>query len=722
VLPERGCGGVGPHHHGEVGDQPVRPGPDDVDTLELSVTDAGVEGQDVPAGGVVALGVGEVLEHDGDGPQDGCDRLPPLVRPVHHGTVEDDVRCEQTDTDLYVTAGHGICEPGGDVVVGHGLQCGTCRLPQQADRTDPSDTTSGRVGEKPTPHGPDDVLADGMGAGGVACDALIETDVGERPHDERGTMDGGEGPELVTVDGIEVGVVHDHTPAACEGVGDHRIAEGEHLALVGGRPPRRVQHGPQLVLAHQDELRIGELPRPGPGRLARGRQPHGHGEDGNHATGPVGSCRSPAGNGCGRHDRSHDDGVVTPDVTDPQVTDAPATDAPAPPGPLDGVRVLDLSAVVMGPFATQILGDLGAEVIVVEGTHLETNRVMGAGPHPQLSGVAMNLMRNKRSVRLDYKHADGRKALLRIAATCDVVVTNIRPAALARAGLTYADLAAVRPDVIYCEAHGYPLGSERQDDPAYDDVIQAGTGVADASRIQTGKPALVPTIFADKLCGLTIAYAVSAALYRRAQTGEGDHIEVPMSETATAFVLVEHGAAAIPRPPLGPAGYPRILTPNRRPQATTDGWIHVLPYSKAHYEALFAEAGREDLIDPELYASGRARIGNADQLYRQVQAVMATRTTDEWLSFCRRAGVPATRVETLHDLVEALPEADHPVGGRYKVIPPPVRFARAPASVRRPAPLVGEHTDEVLAEVGYAADTIAALHRDGAVPPSPEDR
>jgi crotonobetainyl-CoA:carnitine CoA-transferase CaiB-like acyl-CoA transferase len=384
--------------------------------------------------------------------------------------------------------------------------------------------------------------------------------------------------------------------------------------------------------------------------------------------------------------------------------------------------VLDLTSVVMGPFATQILGDMGADVIVVEGTHLETNRVMGAGPHPQLSGVALNLMRNKRSVRLDYKHPDGRAALLRIAATCDVVVTNIRPGALARAGLEYPDFVAVRPDVIYCEAHGYPLGSEREDDPAYDDVIQAGTGVADANRIQTGRPALVPTIFADKLCGLSIAYAISAALYRRERTGEGEHIEVPMSDTATAFILVEHGAAAIPRPAMGPAGYPRILTPNRRPQATTDGWIHVLPYSKAHYEALFEEAGRRDLIDPALYASGRARIRNADQLYRQVAELMATRTTAEWLAFCRRAGVPATAVESLEDLVEALPEADHPVGGRYKVIPPPIRFARAPQAVRRHAPLVGEHTDEVLAEVGYDAEAVAGLHRTGAVPPSPEDR
>ncbi|HLI01175.1 MAG TPA: CoA transferase, partial [Acidimicrobiales bacterium] len=298
-----------------------------------------------------------------------------------------------------------------------------------------------------------------------------------------------------------------------------------------------------------------------------------------------------------------------------------------PSGPLAGVRVLDLTSVVMGPYATQILGDLGAEIIVVEGAGLETNRIMGPGPHPELSGVTLNLMRNKRSLRLDYKTDAGRTALLKVAATCDVVVTNLRVGALGRAGLTYEDVAAVRPDVVYCEAHGYATGSDRQDDPAYDDVIQAASGIADASRIQTGVPALAPTILADKLCGLSIAYAVAAALYRRSQTGEGDRIEVPMAETAAAFVLVEHGAAAVPQPPLGPAGYGRILARHRRPQATEDGWIHVLAYTRAHYEAVFAEAGLLASVPEELYATGRARVRNADRLYELVASAMATRTT-----------------------------------------------------------------------------------------------
>jgi crotonobetainyl-CoA:carnitine CoA-transferase CaiB-like acyl-CoA transferase len=382
-------------------------------------------------------------------------------------------------------------------------------------------------------------------------------------------------------------------------------------------------------------------------------------------------------------------------------------------GPLAGVRVLDLTSVVMGPLATAILGDLGADVVTIESARGDTNRVMGAGPHSHLSGVSLNLLRNKRNIDLDLKSPEGRAILLRLAARCDVFVTNLRPGPLARLGASYQDIAAVRPEVVYCHAQGWAADSPRGAEAAYDDIVQAASGVADLARRVTGEPALMPTIFADKVAGLTIVYAVLAALLHRERTGEGQQIEVPMADTVSAFLLVEHGAAAIPQPPAGPPGYQRILTPERRPQQTRDGWIAVLPYSREHYDLLFAIGGRPDLVGDPRYADGRSRIANSDFLYRQVRGILRHRTTAEWLELLHRHGIPASPVATLDELVSALPEADHPVAGRYRVIPPPVRFGRTPASVRRPAPLPGEHSEEVLAEAGLGAAEISRLRREG---------
>jgi crotonobetainyl-CoA:carnitine CoA-transferase CaiB-like acyl-CoA transferase len=371
-----------------------------------------------------------------------------------------------------------------------------------------------------------------------------------------------------------------------------------------------------------------------------------------------------------------------------------------PTGPLHGVRVLDLSSVVMGPLATQILGDLGADVITVEDPRGTLSRVMTAGPVPTLSGLALNLLRNKRNVIVDLKDPAGRREALDIAATVDVVVTNLRPGTLARLGMAYGDVRAVREDVVYCQAQGYPSDSPAADAPAYDDVIQAGSGIPDTFRRMDGEPVLVPTLVADKVSGLTIAYAVMAALFERERTGRGQRIEVPMIDVMTAFTLVEHAGPATTVPPLGPPGYGRILNPERKPQRTRDGWINVLAYTRQNYVDLFAEAGRPDLADDERIHSARSRITHADSLYRDVALVMPSRTTAEWLEFCSRAGIPASPVPTLEELVDALPEDDHPLAGRYKVIPQPVRFANHPGpTVHRHAAVSGQHTDEVRAEV-----------------------
>lgn len=379
-------------------------------------------------------------------------------------------------------------------------------------------------------------------------------------------------------------------------------------------------------------------------------------------------------------------------------------------GPLAGIRILDLSSVVMGPYATQQLGDLGADVIVVEDRSGDTNRFMSLGPVPGLSGTALNLMRNKRSVRLDLKNDEGRAALLAIAATCDVMITNLRPGPLGRLGLSYDDVRLVRSDIVFCQAQGYPSDSERAEAPAYDDIIQSAAGIPDLFVRQGHEPSLMPTLIADKVCGMAIESAVLAALFHRATTGEGQHIEVPMVDVMTSFVLVEHGGGGISEPPSNTPGHLRILTPWRKPQPTADGWVHILPYHAPHYRRIFEAGGRPDLAAADArFADRPARFANSDSLYQSVTSVTPTRTTADWLSICDEDGIPATAVAGLDDLLEALPIVEHPVAGSMREIPHPVRYSATPASVRRPAPLCGENTAEVLTEVGYGAEEIERL-------------
>ena len=384
-------------------------------------------------------------------------------------------------------------------------------------------------------------------------------------------------------------------------------------------------------------------------------------------------------------------------------------------GPLADVRVLDLTSVVMGPLATQILGDLGAEVISVEDIHGDTNRFMGLGPHPQLSGVSLNLLRNKRNISLDLKHPDGREACLRLAERADIVVTNLRPGPLGRLGLTYNDVRLRHPNVIFCQAQGWPTDGPDGNRPAYDDVIQSAAGLSDVYLMRDGVPAIAPTIVADKVGGLTIVYALLAALHHRDRTGEGQRLEVPMIEAMTAFVLAEHGGAAIPSPSVGPAGYVRALMPNRGPQRTIDGWMHALPYSKANYIDLFMAGGKNEMANDPRLENRLSRAQSANELYGVVAEVLATRTTDEWLEFCELHDIPAVRVASLEDLVSALPLAEHPLAGQYHLIPSGVRFDSTPTSVRRHAPLIGQHGDEVLLEAGYTIEEIAALREAGAL-------
>jgi len=380
-----------------------------------------------------------------------------------------------------------------------------------------------------------------------------------------------------------------------------------------------------------------------------------------------------------------------------------------PTGPLAGVRVLDLTAVVMGPLATQILGDLGADVITVENRQGDINRTMTRGLVRGLSGVSLNLLRNKRNVTLDIANPMGHKTLLRIAATCDVFVTNLRPASIERLRLDYADIAAVRPDVIYCQANGFPADSDRANDPAFDDIIQTAGGVADVFKRAGLTPGLMPTLLADKVSGLVIAYAIIAALFHRERTGTGQRVEVPMTDALRAFLLAEHGGSAIVG--RGPAGYPRILTPLRAPTRTADGWLAVQPHRDEQWVALAREAGLDELADdPRL--SNRGLWHEPSFGYETLGRVLATNTTAHWLEFCSEHGIPAAPPANLDEIIDALPEAEHPLG-TYKLIPSPTRFSATPVDIRRPAPLAGQHNREVLAEVGLTDSEIDELEEAG---------
>jgi crotonobetainyl-CoA:carnitine CoA-transferase CaiB-like acyl-CoA transferase len=385
-------------------------------------------------------------------------------------------------------------------------------------------------------------------------------------------------------------------------------------------------------------------------------------------------------------------------------------------GPLAGIRVIELATVIMAPFACQVLGDLGADVIKVEAPGGDHSRVMGGGPHPQLSGTALNLHRNKRSVQLDLRQPAGRATLLRLLDTADVFVTNFRPKALKKLDLGYQTVAADRPCLVYCEAHGFSLESGDADLPSYDDIVQAATGLPALTQAATETVSYLPTIIGDKVAGLTIAYAVLAALIHRMNSGEGQRVEVPMFDAVLGFNLVEHlSQAAVPG---GKAGYNRILNPFRRPHKTKDGYVAMLPYSDKSWSDLYHAVGHEhELSDPWF----QQRLQNPRPVYASLGKILATRTTAEWLDLAEELGIPAGPVPSLDDIINdpaqhrgVLSEHEHPAAGRYRQITPPTRFGRSPAGIRRHAPLLGQDTLEVLREIGIPEEEISQLTASGA--------
>ncbi len=387
------------------------------------------------------------------------------------------------------------------------------------------------------------------------------------------------------------------------------------------------------------------------------------------------------------------------------------------PQPLAGVRIADLTDVVMGPLGTRMLADMGADVIRVEAPAGDVIRHYEPMRNPAMSAFSMSLNRNKRSIVLDLKSDGGRRAVRDLIATCDVFVSNMRRAALERLGLDEASVRELRPDIVYCVANGYGSDGPRADHAAYDDVMQAASGLAGMFAWVGPEPQLVPSIYADKVVGAHIAFAIAAALHGRVRSGHGASIEVPMAETMAAFNLVEHLGGQTFEPPEGHFSYSRIRTPNRRPRRTADGWIVVLPYSGENWRRFWTFGGRPELIDDPRFADGTARVRNADALYGLLDDVVIERTTAEWLAFCEENSIPAAEVVELERIgddphfaaVGLFRSEDHPTEGPYRYVRSPIRLDGDVAPLRHHAPRLGADTEEILTELGWDRAAIDEL-------------
>jgi crotonobetainyl-CoA:carnitine CoA-transferase CaiB-like acyl-CoA transferase len=392
-------------------------------------------------------------------------------------------------------------------------------------------------------------------------------------------------------------------------------------------------------------------------------------------------------------------------------------------GPLVGVRILDLTTVVMGPYATQILADLGADVVKVEPPEGDVMRYNAPLRTPGMGHIFMNANRNKRSAVLDLKTEAGRAACLAIARSMDVLVYNIRPQAMARLKLSYEEVSAVNPRLLYVGAFGYSQRGPYAAKAAYDDLIQGAVGLPWLFREAGGAaPRYLPAIVADRATGLQLANAVCAGLYWWEKSCRGQRIDVPMFESLLPLVLGEHLAGETFIPPQGGLGYGRMLAHGRRPYETKDGYVCVLVYNDKQWRSFFALIGRPELLKDPKYATQEARSRDYEGAYALVAEEMKQRTTAEWITALEAADIPVQRMNSLADIVADphlaatgyFREVEHPTEGRIRAMAVPTEWSESPPEYRRHAPRLGEHTREVLREAGYTDSAIESMIKAGA--------
>jgi formyl-CoA transferase len=370
---------------------------------------------------------------------------------------------------------------------------------------------------------------------------------------------------------------------------------------------------------------------------------------------------------------------------------------------LTGTRILDLTTVVLGPYATQMLGDLGAEVIKIEPPEGEICRHVGHAKHPNMAPLYLNLNRNKKSVVLDLKQEQGRAALFDLAERSDVFVHNMRPAAALRLGVGYEALAARNARLIYCAAWGFGADGPYGNLPAYDDVVQAASGLAALNQAD-GVPRYMPTILADKVTGLFVANAILAALMHRERTGQGQFIEVPMLECLVSFIMTEHLAGATYDPPLTKPGYERVLGTGRRLFKTKDGYIAILPYMTAHWVRFLKHIGRHDLAESPTVLDTQKRSHAVEMLYGVIAGATPAKTREQWFAELKALEIPCMPVNAIDELfdnehlraVGTFRNVEHPTEGTLRSVAFPARFSGVAEAPDRPAPSLGQDTDDVL--------------------------
>lgn len=393
--------------------------------------------------------------------------------------------------------------------------------------------------------------------------------------------------------------------------------------------------------------------------------------------------------------------------------------------PLAGVKIVDLTSIVLGPLATLTLAGLGAEIIKVEATEGDNVRLAGSAVHDDMGHVFLHGNRGKQSVVLHLKKPAAREVLLRLIADADVFLCNVRPAAMRRLGLGPEVLQQANPRLIQVTACGYGSRGPLADKPAYDDLIQGAVGIPSLMQRYTGDaPGYAPLSIVDRVTGLHAVYAVTAALYARERSGEGQHVEVPMFESAAHFVLADHMAGATFEPALGPAGYDRLLSTHRRPYRTADGHLCVLIYNDKHWRSFFGAIGKPEVFEQDArFSTQRNRSLNIHEVYGFVASVMPSRTTAEWRELLDRIDIPNQVPATLEDLIAdpqlhasgLIGEEQHPTEGRLRTLGSPTYWNDTPSPDLSPAPRLGEHTRGVLEKLGYSADALQAMEREGAI-------